>query len=983
MKTNIIFPKIIILNIFYTSIFFLSISNIKSSISKEQFIDYFKDMTLDRMRQIYWNIVCDVNEKTSPSSLGEVLKKKYIEDTLHSTSRSKMIDYLDNSLKTLNSSTFHYYQDFSEFKTTIDEIDLFKYKYYNDLISIDTPKNFLVNFAINIEKYDRTKKINIDGISDYINYYKKETIVEYINDKLKEYTELNNTNGFNKIVLNNIVFKEKDIIKYCKTKSQEELIQIIYGFENYFFNVIENSDVISYNYYNHSSISTVNKEQLNQFIKLYNNEANITDIDKFIELIENRNFTYLCNDFLFDNMHYDEEFYDRILAVEKYHKRNINISKSLRGLEQYIQEIVGKKDENRKKIIEWGLSLYPELYGKWMFYDILTNDINDQYGKVKKQLDLFDRNDLLKFAYNIHTYQNNIKSIYNDDIYDLFRYNNDKLKELILSDTNLNQNLKKVDQFMLYGTLHNNIFMKYIENLERNQLKIITNYIVEFYYETIKKSLEDNERPSHQFTFTENLMNSETSEILSFYIDTMHDKIQATSDFFEQFEGNEIYGKDNFGFYLNIMDFFRSTDIYYLKLWLRKYETIMRKLNINTYMEGGLKYNFMNKNAYTKKRLLEIFDIYLAENPDLFLPSKFIEIVGLDNGITPHKKLVELFENLNDTNKEMIMKISYSLTGHFERKNIQTSFNITGFLNELNNTLYNSNKKRYIYYIFQLFRIINIFPELNNNKLFEIMCINNETRIINLYEIDYLTSIYERDKVKIAKNIQYFYNISGIRDDKNIDEMDEKELREYIFAFTNNKTRNNELRSRVLDGDFYLIFFDNYQHYLNNIDEEHISFIFNNIKKQCSTNQYPCVDISNATTADEKKMEIIEDIKTVQEFQNPNFFDKYFDFIYGMDGDELYKKLITLSTKEIKLYTLMSNIIKIETCDKNKTTNYDDVPEDIFFNIHYMSRNSLIRYILKVRNINKEMISSETLPLLIKKYMLDIGSDNIYDLTLY
>ena len=29
------------------------------------------------------------------------------------------------------------------------------------------------------------------------------------------------------------------------------------------------------------------------------------------------------------------------------------------------------------------------------------------------------------------------------------------------------------------------------------------------------------------------------------------------------------------------------------------------------------------------------------------------------------------------------------------------------------------------------------------------------------------------------------------------------------------------------------------------------------------------------------------------------------------------KKLITLSTKEIKLYTLMSNIIKIETCDKN------------------------------------------------------------------
>jgi hypothetical protein len=118
------------------------------------------------------------------------------------------------------------------------------------------------------------------------------------------------------------------------------------------------------------------------------------------------------------------------------------------------------------------------------------------------------------------------------------------------------------------------------------------------------------------------------------------------------------------------MDFFRSTDIHYLKLWLRKYEMIMRKQGSNANIQGGVKYNFMNGNEYNKKKLLEIFDIYLDRNPELFLPAKFIEIVGLDKGITPHKKLVELFENLNNESKELIMKITYSITGHFQSKNI-------------------------------------------------------------------------------------------------------------------------------------------------------------------------------------------------------------------------------------------------------------------------------------------------------------------------
>ena len=43
----------------------------------------------------------------------------------------------------------------------------------------------------------------------------------------------------------------------------------------------------------------------------------------------------------------------------------------------------------------------------------------------------------------------------------------------------------------------------------------------------------------------------------------------------------------------------------------------------------------------------------------------------LNNDKAPYKKLVELSYNLNESNnkEEIIMRVTYSLTGHFQRKN--------------------------------------------------------------------------------------------------------------------------------------------------------------------------------------------------------------------------------------------------------------------------------------------------------------------------
>ena len=381
-----------------------------------------------------------------------------------------------------------------------------------------------------------------------------------------------------------------------------------------------------------------------------------------------------------------------------------------------------------------------------------------------------------------------------------------------------------------------------------------------------------------------------------------------------------------------------------------------------------------------------MFDIYLEEYPELFTPRKFIEISGLDNDLTPHKKLVELFENINQNNTDTIMKIVFSLTGHYQRKNIQTSFIVEKFLSEikqnLNSSDYDSdfNNK----YLFQLFRIINIFPELTNNRLFKYLCEDPDTRVINLYEDGPLLSYSKRHLSQLAKNVQYYINNTMNYDQKIIDDMNDEELKKYILDFTENPQFKDsiELKSRILDGDFYPIIYDYFEYYLNGTDEDDFNFIFSNLKKKCEEN-YPCNNVSHSSSKRDKLKEIVNDIKNVQEFQNPNYFDRFFDYIPDQQKDLLYEFLFNSTIRELKYYTIIANILKIETCEKDPEIDVKNLPKDIFLKIHFMSKNEMIKYILKVRKLDVYHISVEMLPLLVKYYMIDIGSDNIYDLSLF
>lgn len=967
-------------NIFiYIIVFFLLITIIQSM--EENNYDFLNDKTQDHLRQIYWSAKSIFKGKTSE------IKIDY--DIMWNISdikeiKNKIITYFENNIE--------HFEDNIDYIKNNQYFNVKNESTINKLIEKeDLDKNYLINFAFNIDKYDRTQKKEINSVSDYIICYTRDQLKKFIYDKLNIYRELYDPANFTKIVLNNINFNYTNTKDYVSGKTKEELIQYLYGFEKYCFNTdksVEEDCFIAFNLYNHDNFKLYTEYDLNLKLSTYYKKTNLDkDLDKFIFLIENREFRYPSISIFLNSLDINQ-LSNNVKALETYYKRQTNTTNSLKKLDEYIELM---SITQKREILTWGINLYPELFEKNRFDDILSSEKNLQFGQIKAFVKVEKRDILLKYAYNIHTFHNNITSIYDDDLYDFIRMNENYLYEKLFKDINKNKKLQSKNSFTLYANLHEKYMSKYLNISQRNQLKLLTKSLIQFYYDTINQNTLDNIDPKIQIEkrlFIESLEKNDQDKLIDIakkYAKKLH--IKDTNFFIINNEENKYISK-YFNEYENIMDFFRSTDINYLRIWLRKYELIIRKIKSEGYVSGGLKTNFLNINEYTKDELLSDFDIYVQEYPELFYPEKFIKIVGLDTDKTPHKYLVENARN------EIIKKITSSIIGHFQRKNIQLSFNETGFLSYiyfkiLDDKDNNLIKDRYLY---QLFRLINIFPELNNKELFEIMCVNEDTRILESNDIDKETieEFYKNKKDKLPKiieNINHYYK----KENKNINKEKGKSDIEYIKDFLSDKdiVNNEKLKTRVFSGDFYLIFYD-FSYYLDNLNEIIINNIYNILKQE---NKIKNDTDINLISIGEKKDIIINISNKYQELQDPVRFDKQYNYINfsseypnNSTSYNLYEFLENSSTKNLFYYTLITNIKKIEQKNITKNNNSSKNPEDIYLKIRYMSRVAMIRYILDMTEVYenlRELINENELPNLVKYYMLDIGSDNIYDLTLY
>ena len=956
---------------FYFLLISFTIPSIKCEISLYELINYINSITIDRFRQIYWNILEDLQKRGNITNIKSVVE----EDNIFSIDRKDILDNVHNYSEFLN--LYYSNEGIADFKEKMQKIDLFNITNIDYLFSDKLPRNFLINFAINIDKYERIRTHKISGISDYINYLTNDRIIEYLKQKYSEYKNEIEAD-FDKIVLNNIDINYDNVVNYYKSKKNGELMHIILGIENYYFSELNKYKDTFYRY-EHENLINIPENDLYQLIALYNKELDLDNIDDFMYKIEYRNFKYISIKDFFDND--DDSLGEKLIVLEKYYKRQTKEKKSLRRLNDYIKNI---DPDNQKKILTWGLSKYPELFIDGIFDDISSSEISLKYGEIKEFIKITQRNHLLKYVYNIHTYENKIKSIYDENLFNLYRYKSDFLYEVILSDTNNNRELQSNNTFMEFADLKKDNFIEYLKHLERSQLKKILPISTEIYYinkpyispfQVIPEKQKKREVMEY-FDKTKFISDIESN------IKGPSSNIPSTSEFFETAKVlQKNPSSDYIGYYNNIHDFLRSTNILYLKRWLRKIENHYRNTFSIEDIQGGMRFNYMND--LSKKDILELFDVYISKFPEYFEPNNFIINFGLDDDITPHKLLINLFYEENQkNNKQIIMKIAYSLTGYFQRKNIQANFDVENFLKELNNSISNGNHLHS--FVFQFFRLINIFPELNNKKIFEIMCINNNTRIININEENHLETFFKRNKLKLAKNIQYYLNNTSQYDEINLDGYTEEQLQKYILEFLNSHKylHENELKSQILDGYFPFIIYDYNKNYLNSLTDSHIDFIFKNIKNMCSQN-YPCNSASNATNREEKLMEILHDLKYVQEFQKPEFFDKNFDFIENKQKDNFTEILVNSTVKNLRLYSIMCFIIKLEKCENKSDKDCEKIYSDMPYQLFYMSKNEMIRYILKERENNKNKINEKMLPILVDYYKLELGSENIHDLTLY
>ena len=953
-------------------IFFFFIITKIISLEESEFA-FLENKTLDHLRQIFWSSFKD--KYLNNNNL--VIKGKF-EDIWEYHSREKVISILTKE--------FNYFKNIpqeAKENTYFNVKNLTKFK---EMVTDETlHKNYLINFAFNIDKYDRTQRRAINSVYNYLNFYTREQIIEFINQKIDEYSNKTQEEDLLKIILNNnIDFNYKDTKSYTSSKTTKDYIQFIYGYENYCYNsdnkTIEDSCYGAYNLYTHSKLDSYSKDDFNLKLPVFHKKLNLdNDLDEFIFLIENRQFNYPNNYKIINSL---ENVDSNIIALEKYFKRKTNTTKSLKHLDEYIKKI--NNDKIKKEILEWGINLFPELGEKGMLQDIISNENYLQYGQVKEFIRAKHREELLKFAINIHIYQKNITSIYDKEIYDFIRMNENKLYEILFQDTNNNKILQENTNFTLYATLFNNNLDKYLKHLQRNQLKVIYKGLIELNYNIneftgVGNSLSS---ASERKEKLDSINISSNTELIDFIkekgkSDTLF--IFDTQSLFKDEDGikedcqKKTFIMKYFDYYINIMDFLRSTDINYLRLWLRKYEIIIRRFKAKSDISGGAKNLFMNINEYSKNELLSNFDEYIFEYPDLFEPKKFIKIVGLDTGITPHKYLVENFEN-----EEIINETIKSITGHILRKNIQLDFfNWEDIISKLlmkkdSNNTFIKNVELYF-----LFKMINICPELNNKNFFYYMCINKETRILNSYGEDIQGIEDESKKEIMAQNINYYYiknkNNQTISDDIDIT----------INSFLSETSNVDEiLKLRVLDGDFYPIFYD-YSLFLKDENEIVINNIYKKLLEENKTENLNSKDIS----LDNKIKAICEAINNFKELQDPSYFDQNYNKIdYISEG---YSSLIDLleflekrNNREIFYYCLIANIILLEN---KKDVNNGNI-KNIYLKIHFMSRISMMRYILDVAKLKKEFketLSPNKLPNLVKKYMLDIGSDNIYDLAVF
>ncbi len=894
--------------------YFLNIQFINSD-TIEDFLKYFDSKTDEELFYILLTLE-DITKKN--------IENKYIKKRNNLTKEIKRIfDHLSHKNIT----------NIESFDKLIEK----NYKFINDsnemLFNINTDRFLLIRWAINLYKYLTRNKVLVGGIIDYINYLKKSEIVDYINSNLNE--ELNNIEKRNNIILNIQNFKTPvNIYAYISSKSNTTLIQYIYNFE-YYSNLVKGIPQSSSLYVREQLHTLSHNELLNILFDYLNEFSEIRKYHNFIQKIENKNYIYLDSNEYVNRM--DNNTLRKIsLACEYYNRKSKKIYKPLRKIRNYIYKI---PSIYLTKYISEKLILYPELLQSNRTLDIYNNRKYTEYDEVQDFLTLQKRIHILKYYLNL-VYKFNEEN--NEILDNIYYFSNKFIYGLIVRITNKYKSLQNKISFKNIVELNKNNITSYLESRPRLQLIKIVNETRNYY-------LEINKLTDENIEFSK-LINFERNELIS-YVTTMIVS-NETSKFMNISKERNFNNSPLFG---DITDFLRAVNINYLKKWLFFIESYFSKIEGRNNIIGGIKNYYFN--YIPKSKIIEMIYIYYNKYEELREPKNFIKIIQITN--TSH----ELIVNLSDNDLCETVKI---LDGYSKRKNIQINFgeNIINYIDDCSNF-----RNQYIYF---LFRLLAIFPELNSKTIFKLIT-QGEKREINpliKYEEIIYTKLSQSELLYFAKNIQKYYNSINIEKEKIDLENGNVNLKQYIMSKINENKLIEDypvIYSLLFYNETEYLFFDNYKNYFSR-NSNRKNVIYNNTKNYLF-NKYN-INLTN------NKIELLDEIiSNYTEFQDPRFFFKNIDPLTEKTEIELYNNY----DKNILFkYAIVCFILKYE-----KNTSNNDLFDYKYF--YQMNKNELVIYIHK--SINDLNILFENMIFImnyyISNYYLNYNEEDIYYLTLY
>ena len=115
-----IFINLLQYNIFFLLLLiFLSNHKVECKMSFDEFNNYFSNKTLDRIRQIYWNIILDLESKGIYDKSIQFFKRNYAEEYLHSINRIVIMYKLEDYYK-------YFDIELDDFVAQMEKIDIFK-----------------------------------------------------------------------------------------------------------------------------------------------------------------------------------------------------------------------------------------------------------------------------------------------------------------------------------------------------------------------------------------------------------------------------------------------------------------------------------------------------------------------------------------------------------------------------------------------------------------------------------------------------------------------------------------------------------------------------------------------------------------------------------------------------------------------------------------------------------------------------------------